>query len=269
MGEKQKMRKRRSNITKLGFTFVILLLSLASISMSYATWTDTITIEGTISTAEDFNYLCLEGYWKFDEGDGQTAYDSSWNTNDGQLGSTSGHDDDDPLWTAGKINDALDFDGIDDYVDCGNAPSLNIKEGSWGSWLKFDVKPSIAGHLMNPIAKAEQYWIHASNDDSIQAKITVGGTRYIATTGSNFIQKDVWYHVFGTYDGDTLRLYVNGTEIDSNHDPSGNLDTTSNIFAMGTWSSPTDYFQGVIDEVKIYSCALTAGEIWDEYQAGL
>jgi len=150
-----------------------------------------------------------------------------------------------------------------------NDASLNIAEGSWGLWLKFDVKPSDAGHLMNPIAKAEQNWVHASSDDSIQAKITVGGTRYIATTGANFIKVDVWYHVFGTYDGETLKLYVDGTEEDSNHDPSGNLDTTSNIFAIGTWSSPTDYFQGVIDEVKIYSCALTAGDIWDEYQAGL
>ncbi len=91
---------------------------------------------------------------------------------------------------------------------------------------------SDVGHVMNPLAKAEQYWIHGSSavnndpDNSIQAKIGVGGKRYIATTTANFIQKGVWYQVFGTYDGDTLKLYVDGEAKGANKEPSGDIDKT-------------------------------------------
>ena len=54
------MRKKRSNIAKLGFTFVILLLALASIGYSYAAWYDTITITGTVTTGE---WWCEETAW--------------------------------------------------------------------------------------------------------------------------------------------------------------------------------------------------------------
>ena len=254
------MRKRRKK-SKMGFTFVVLLALLATFGASYAMWTENIQIHGTIGTMDDFNYLCLEGYWALDEiSPSTTAPDLSMNQNDGTVyGAT---------WTPGSgINGCLSFDG-NDYVDCGNDASLDISIGSWGLWVNFAIKPSNAGHPMNPIAKAEQYWIHASSDDSIQAKITIGGTRYIATTGADFIVVDTWYHVFGTYDGSTLRLYLNGVEIDSNTAPTGDLDTTSNIFTIGTWSSLVDYFQGTLDEVKIYSCALSAGDILDEYDEG-
>jgi len=167
-----------------------------------------------------------------------------------------------PAWTSfGRFGSALDFDGSNDYVDCGVGSSLNITNGSWELWLKFGAKPSVAERPMNPLAKQEQYWIHASNDDSLQAKITVGGIRYIATTCANFIETGVWYHVAGTYDGETLKLYVNGELKDSNTDPSGNLDTTDAILAIGTWSSLTDYFQGTIDEVRIYNRSLSPTEI--------
>lgn len=251
------MRRKRKKFTsaKIGLIFIIILFSLASVSISYSHWSQTLQIEGTVTTLDDFNYPYLEGHWRLDNGSGQTAYDSSLNTNDGTLGSTSGPDDNDPTGVIGHSGNALSFDG-NDYVRVPDDPSLNIEIGSWGLWLKFDEKPSNVGHLMNPIAKGEQYWIHASSDDSIQAKISVGGTRYIATTGANFIEIDVWYHVFGTYDGETLKLYVNGIEVASNAAPSGNLDTTNNIFAIGTWSSLTDYFHGVIDDVRIYSCVL-------------
>jgi len=106
---------------------------------------------------------------------------------------------------------------------------------------------------MNPLAKAEQYWIHASNDNSIQVKVGVGGTRYIASTSPGFITVDTWYHVVGTYDGETLKLYVNGNLENTNTTPSGNIDTGSPILAIGTWSHKIDYFQGTIDEVRIYN----------------
>jgi hypothetical protein len=163
---------------------------------------------------------------------------------------------------------ALHVDG-NDHVHVPNNANLNMLTGSWGLWLKFDMKPSEATHHMNPLAKTEQYWVHASLPsldttlrNAIQAKINVGGTRHVATTPAEFIQTGVWYHVIGTYDGETLKLYVDGQLVDLNEDPSGPLNTSSVPLAIGTWSSPnTDYFHGLIDEVGIWNRVLSADEV--------
>ena len=199
----------------------------------------------------------LVGLWHFDT----DANDSTAYHNDGMLIG-------DAHLNTGYFGNAVSFDGTNDYVKIADAPSLNITQGTWEAWIKFDAKPSDVGHPMNPLAKANQYWIHGSlNDldsnttDAIVVKICVNGKRYCAKTGSGFIDVDVWYHVAGTYDGQTLNLYVNGTLIDSNEDPSGNIDLKSYIIAVGTWSTLTDYFQGVIDEVRIWNTALTADQL--------
>ncbi len=216
------------------------------------------------------NPTSLVGLWHFDEGaSDQSASDSSGKGNTGTLGPTVSVETSDPSRVLGKFKGALSFDG-DDYVSVPHSTSLDIATGTWEIWLKFDKKPGDAPvGLMNPLAKEEQYWIHASSDNSIQAKINVGGTRYIATTGADFIEIGVWHHVAGTYDGDALKLYVNGVLRDSNTLPSGSLSVTTNILAIGTWSSLVDFFEGTVDEVRIWSRPLSASEVLASAQAGL
>jgi hypothetical protein len=202
--------------------------------------------------------VSMQGYWQFDEGFCNIAYDSSDNHNDGIL-------------PGGKFGDALNFNSPTAHVYCGNDASLNIAQGTWEAWMKFDALPS-QGTMMNPIAKANQYWIHASNGaddpydtvtityaDSIQAKITIGGTRYIATTAANFIEVGQWYHVAGTYDGTNLKLFIDGIEIDSIATPGENIATSSNQFTIGSWSSLVDDFKGTIDEVRVSSSVRYTG----------
>ncbi len=66
----------------------------------------------------------LVAEYLFDEGRGQVLYDYSGNGNHGQLGSTPEADTNDPLWTP----QGLEFDGVDDYVDCGNSKTLQITQ---------------------------------------------------------------------------------------------------------------------------------------------
>jgi len=202
----------------------------------------------------------LVGLWHFDE----DAFDYSGNGNHGTLTNM----DTATCWVPGMFGNALSFDGTNDYVEIANDPSLNITQGTWEAWIKFDVLPSVAGHPMNPLAKANQYWIHGSRNDAdsgttdaIVVKIRVGGTRYCAKTSSSFITVDEWYHVAGTYDGEILKLYVNGTLVDSNTTPSGDIDTGTQIMAVGTWSTLVDYFQGTIGEVRVWGEVLTANQI--------
>ena len=246
-------------------SYLIVLVLILGLALAGCTFLSNIS-QVPATEQSSINYLTkgllsdLVGQWHFD----CDALDSSGNGNDGMLHNfVSPHG-----WVPGMFGQALSFDGTDDYVEIANEPSLNITQGTWEAWIKFDALPSVAGHPMNPLAKANQYWIHGSfkdldsnTTDAIVVKICVGGKRYCAKTNSDFIEVDVWYHVAGTYDGETLNLYVNGTLMDSNNDPSGTIDLKSYIMAVGTWSTRIDYFQGTIDEVRIWKVALSQDQL--------
>ncbi len=73
----------------------------------------------------------LAAYWKFDDGSGTTAFDSSGNGNDGVFVG-------DPKWVTGKLGGALEFDG-DDYLNCGNGTSLQIRDAiTIAFWFKVE-----------------------------------------------------------------------------------------------------------------------------------
>jgi len=110
---------RKRNKTKVGLIFVVLLLALCTLTASYSMWHQDLQIQGTVTTLEDFNYLCMEGYWPLDETSGTNAPDSSMNENDGTVyGAT---------WTTGSgINGCLSFDGVDDYVGIPDDDTLDI-----------------------------------------------------------------------------------------------------------------------------------------------
>jgi concanavalin A-like lectin/glucanase superfamily protein/PKD domain-containing protein len=93
--------------------------------------------------------------------------------------------------------------------------------------------------------------------------------------GTTKIQDNTWYHVAGTWDGSTAKIYVNGALENSAAKTGTILDTTNNgsltigaeIFADG-WIPQGEYFHGSIDEVEIFNRALTAEEIRSIYRAG-
>ena len=70
-----------------------------------------------------------------------------------------------------------------------------------------------------------------------------------------------WHHIAGTYDGNQLRLYVDGGLVDS-EDYLGSINSTTNPVNIGRNSQQTTrLYEGAIDDVKIYNRALSAGEI--------
>jgi hypothetical protein len=95
--------------------------------------------DGTPPTpwANDFMFTnYLRGYWQFDDGTGNTASDSSGYNNHGTIINAT--------WTTGKFGDALNFDGIDDYVDCGNDTSFDITlENTVSAWIKSNSEGNI------------------------------------------------------------------------------------------------------------------------------
>ncbi|MDT8301292.1 MAG: hypothetical protein RQ760_07385, partial [Sedimentisphaerales bacterium] len=83
----------------------------------------------------------LVGWWRFDEGSGTTAVDSSGNGNDGIFNG-------DPQWVMGYFGGALEFDGVDDWLDCGSDPSLDLTTWTITFWLKVNENKNYNGFII-------------------------------------------------------------------------------------------------------------------------
>jgi len=208
----------------------------------------------------------LVGYWTFDEGTGTIAYDLSGYGNNGSLynfnwTATSG-------WTTGKISGALNFDGVDDRVDCGNGTSLNIANGitieawvntnSYGSYKKILIKGNninFAFALSQGPSPYETYFIVQNS----------GGSKGSAIYNQN-LPVGQWVHLVGTYDNYNVKLYWNGLKVAS-ASLSGNINSNNESVNISGYAAGTEIFNGLIDEVHIYNRALSDAEIQAIYNA--
>jgi len=201
------------------------------------------------------------GALHFDEGSGNTAHDTSGEGNDGTIYGGAN-------WTDGKFGKALEFDGSDDYVNCGNDESLQLNE-SWSISLWFLVE-SFPDHALGVIeknwanAKSFAMWIHQTDKLLAFDVYRSDKTRVNAHTSSNLISLDKWYHTTVVYDGTNIKLYVNGNlEATSSPGEIGKLDTANLIIG---YAMSGEKFIGLIDEVLILNgTSLSAEEISDLY----
>ena len=212
--------------------------------------------------------------WQFDEGSGTTALDSA-GTNDGTL--MNG-----PVWTTGAIDGALSFDGIDDYVAVPDSPSLDLTTAmTMETWVRFDsvddryetiVTKVGAGEIPTDISYALRRYRTGNLSESWMGKLasdiytTSGRSEVYGTTVPVAGQ---WYHLVSTYDGTTHSVYVNGV-LESTQPHSGDIITSNDPLWIGKLGQPQlpSPLNGTVDDVAIYSRALTAGEISSRFQAG-
>lgn len=173
-------------------------------------------------------------------------------------------------WTTGKIGGALSFNGVDNYINCGSAPSLDdLTTFTYSFWLKSNLLNQ------NGISLSKKFWwSRIENDDkfrmNISAATTAADTKTTQTIGTS-----AWKHIVMTFDnsGDRkIYIYINGAEsaYDNQTAAVGALTSdAANSLWIGKYYDGQYPFKGVIDEVRIYNRALIAAEIWDLYQRGL
>lgn len=206
----------------------------------------------------------LVGYWNFDEGSGTMAGDSSGNGNTGTLYNG-------PVWVDGKYGKALSFDGSSTYVSVEASSSLDVtSQVTVEAWAYARAYVDNVGD--NPHIVSRTYLsggaIHILNIYGGTHKVGFGVNPFPDQQPSTAdLPLNVWTHIAMTYDGAYVRFYVNG-ELDSSYAQSGPIQTTSNWLAFGcmptaryggpgTWA----FFNGMIDEVRIYNRALSQQEI--------
>jgi hypothetical protein len=217
----------------------------------------------------------LVGHWKLDEGSGTTAFDVSGNGNDGTL--TDNPDFDDPTWIPGIGGTALEFHGdtsvygSSNYIDCGHSPSLDITgPTSIALWIRPDAEdPEGKGSPDGETAPMCKATAGMSPSWSFQVRYGWGGPEpYMAFTFNTsprawaFVGKNLeryeWCHIACSYDGTTLKCYLNGEETDST--PMGPITSSSTPVMIGSDGWGCDWI-GAIDDVRIYNHALSVPEI--------
>jgi len=193
----------------------------------------------------------LVGWWKLDEGEhSTTAVDWSGHDNHGTLRG-------DPQWVSGYDGIALELDGSGDYVDLGNPSdwSSGTSARSMCGWGKTD---SVAGGWR---------WIAAygSEGTSLAMFIGMNGTSLYGggygddVLEADFWEVDVWHHICLTYDGTTARLYADGVNVTSEA-KDWNL-TLSRAHIGRQVNDLAEFWNGLVDDVRIYNKALTLEEI--------
>jgi len=190
-----------------------------------------------------------------------SAKDLSDESNDGTIYGAIG--------TKGKIGSALYFDGVDDYVDCGNDSSLSSisKTGSYTfeTWIY-----SIDDDYSQQAAIFEK---SPSNDNRNGMTHRSGSIRFGYYDGSNWsgasgsLTKNQWGHVVGINDEGVLSLYINGVLATGTTEPyiSVSIDL---LLGKTSLAGSEHTFNGIIDEVCIYSRALESTEVTDHYNSG-
>ena len=189
----------------------------------------------------------------FDEGSGTTVADKSGNANNGTVSNTT--------WsTAGKYNGALSFNGSNAVVTIPDSPALHL---TTGMTLEAWVDPTtIDSSWRDVVYKAnDNFYLEASTTNgSVPDAGTIAGGSYGDAFGNAKLATNTWTFLTETYDGSTLRLYVNGTLVASTPH-TGAIATSTNPLQIGGDSLYGQYFAGLIDNVRIYNVALSAAQI--------
>ena len=219
---------------------------------------DEVQPDRSIATGDvwSFNTGKLVGWWKLDA----DANDSSGNGNHGTVSGS-------PNLVVGVIGGALQFDGIDDYIQTGYRTDLPAWTVS--VWVNSPAEPSSTAPT-GPVHRENNFqinWNHTSADFRGAAGLRVGNNWYAASFGE--LEADNWYHLVATYDGENLKAYKNGVLITHDPDPSGAADREWATLKFARHSIYGDHFEGSIDDICIYSYDLTADEVAALYEDSL
>jgi len=199
----------------------------------------------------------LRAHWQLDETEGVVAFDSSGNENHGALFGN-------PTWlpSAGMLGGAPAFDGVNDYVDCGADPIFDITDRiTVAAWINVD---SVPGNYTPIVAKGNTAWRLSTSIGSRKNKL------HFAVCGppwENFVDGSTepslgeWHHVCGTYDGQEIRLYIDGV-IDAAQVSTEPIPVnTHKVYIGKNQETPGHHWDGLIDDVRIYDYALSYAEI--------
>ncbi len=204
----------------------------------------------------------LVAHYQCDAGPGEVLRDSSGQEHHGTLHGAR--------WARGDFGTALAFDGVDDYVDCGAEPGLTTEgAGSVLLWLRPE---ALQGGLVTRSTGggwADERLVLALNTYRGEPKLqwaVADGTAYQCGV-LPLPSVDTWSHLAMTFDGRSLRFYQDGVAVGSAHQTVKPRVAGVPLLIGKCQGLGEQFFRGLIDEVRIYSRALSEMEILAQYKA--
>nr|MDJ0837364.1 PKD domain-containing protein [Acidobacteriota bacterium] len=196
-------------------------------------------------------------HWPLDEGAGTVAGDAG-GTWPGQV--------DGALWVGGKLDGALDFDGVDDRIAF-SGPGLSGSAATIALWLKADDFDIGDGRLISRASgtnAADHDWMLSTVLDGgvmrLRARFRTNGTTATLIATSGEILAGTWTHAALVYDGTLLKLFQDGVEVGSTA-LSGTIDERMGL-GVSVGNQPAGAgdkpFDGIIDDIRVYDVALDA-----------
>ncbi len=219
--------------------------------------TTSIAVSVTVSNAAPTGLVAAYG---FEEGSGTSVGDQSGSGNGGTISGAT--------WTtSGRYGQALTFDGVNDLVTVPDAASLDL---TTGMTLEAWVNPTALTGWRTAVLKEQPanlvYGLYAnrsSNRPNAQVFVS-GADRNV--DGTTLLPLNTWSHLAATYDGTTIRLYVNGAQV-GQQAQTGPIATSTGALRVGGTTIWSEWFAGRIDEVRVYNRALTVAQVQADMNA--
>jgi len=211
----------------------------------------------------------LVGAWLFDDGKGDVAEDYSGNGNDGKLMGA-------PKWVTGKFGEALELNGASDWVDMGNDPILKPETNGNGDvtfvvWYKWDG----GNYVLSTGGQTSSTGVAITHDPGA-GTIWFGVSTGKKTAGTGYVSYEQpgkgWHHLAGSYDDKKGEFvtYVDGKVFEKAQASDNAVDNKFDSLHVGKPNNTDAYFlQGIIDEVAIFSVALTENDIKSIMNSGI
>ena len=189
----------------------------------------------------------LIAHWALDEAEGMLVADSAGDNNGYALG--------EPVWQpeSGIVNGALQLDGVDDYVVTGAAP--NPEEGSYSviAWIKGGAPRQV---ILSQMGKAN--WLCADHSaGALMTELTTAGRDGSSLISEVIITDGRWHRIGFVWDGSYGTLYVDGIVVAEDAQDILDISINGLYFGTGKAMEPRTYWSGLIDEVRIYSRAVS------------
>ena len=200
------------------------------------------------------SYLVTDivSYYKLDEGavDFGTIIDSIDFLNGTKVGATN---------TTGIIKNAYSFDG-NDYIDFNNSNHVTGNYFSISVWIK-TTSTGVTQTIYRK--RPTEIYMRVSTDNKIY--FTGGGALGLVSTST--VTNGNWHHIVGVIDNGDIMLYIDSS-LENNDTDAGSISGGTDYLRIGRNGAYLDYFNGIIDEVAIWSIALNATAVEDLYNNG-
>ncbi|MEK6916951.1 MAG: LamG-like jellyroll fold domain-containing protein, partial [Nanoarchaeota archaeon] len=167
--------------------------------------------------------------------------------------------------TTGKYGKGLNFDGNDYLTMTGEAANYSYDQFTVMTWIKRTTDTGLAEIIIdNRDADNDGWLLFVDSNDKLQAQYNT-----FDAISSDTIPIDTWTHVAAVVNSTNIELYVGGI-LKNTTTKSGSISETANaVIGARSFTSPTNYFNGIIDEVRLYNTSLTQGGVIRDMQAGL